>query len=114
MCGRFVLNRQMTDLVSLFDIDVVGERLPAPSWNIAPGQRISVIIDSLPRSLEPNDFPEPVRRVEAAHWGLVPAGTKDPAAGPPRVKPPNEGRARPAPGPHAGGNRTAGKPAGRD
>jgi putative SOS response-associated peptidase YedK len=84
MCGRFVLNRQTDDLVVLFDVNVVGNGLPAPSWNIAPTRPISVVIDSLPRSTAPDDFPEPVRRLEAARWGLVPAGTEDPAAGAPR------------------------------
>jgi len=83
MCGRFVLNRQTDDLVALFDINVVGNDLPAPSWNIAPTQPISVVIDSLPRTTEVNDFPEPVRRLEAARWGLVPAWAKESAAGAP-------------------------------
>jgi putative SOS response-associated peptidase YedK len=81
MCGRFVLNRQTDDLVALFDVNVVGDRLPAPSWNIAPTRPISVVIDSLPRATAPDDFPEPVRRMEAARWGLVPAGAEAPAAG---------------------------------
>jgi putative SOS response-associated peptidase YedK len=83
MCGRFVLDRETADLVSLFDVDIVGDAIPAPSWNIAPTQLIPVVIDSLPRATGEDDFPEPVRRLEAARWGLVPSFAKDPAAGAP-------------------------------
>ena len=80
MCGRFVLDRKTSDLITLFDVDIVGENLPDPSWNIAPTQAISAVIDSLPRSED--DF-EPVRRLESARWGLVPSWTKDPKASAP-------------------------------
>jgi putative SOS response-associated peptidase YedK len=83
MCGRFVLDRKTTDLVALFDIDVLGNLLPDPSWNIAPTQPIAVVIDSLPRATPEDEYPEPVRRIEAARWGLVPGWAKDPKAGPP-------------------------------
>jgi len=82
MCGRFVLDRKTTDLVTLFDIDIEGNLLPEPSWNIAPTQRIAVVIDSLPRATSENDFPEPIRRIEAARWGLVPSWAKE-VSGPP-------------------------------
>jgi putative SOS response-associated peptidase YedK len=83
MCGRFVLDRKTTDLVSLFDVDIVGDSIPEPSWNVAPTQLIPVVIDSLPRASGEDDFPEPVRRLEAARWGLVPSFAKDPSAGAP-------------------------------
>ncbi|MCU1406465.1 MAG: hypothetical protein JWQ43_2768 [Glaciihabitans sp.] len=79
MCGRFVLDRKASDLVTLFDVDVLGDNLPAPSWNIAPTVRIPVIIDTIPRV---GDVDEPVRRLEAARWGLVPSTATDPS-GPP-------------------------------
>jgi putative SOS response-associated peptidase YedK len=82
MCERFVLNRKSTDLISLFDVDTVGAGLAEPSWNIAPTQVISIVLDSLAKSTEAEPYPEPVRRLEAARWGLVPAWAKDPAAGP--------------------------------
>ncbi|NEM89821.1 SOS response-associated peptidase [Galbitalea soli] len=75
MCGRFALDRKTTDLVTLFDVDIEGDRLPEPSSNIAPTQRIAVVIDSLPRGEE---FPEPVRRLESARWGLVPGWAASP------------------------------------
>jgi putative SOS response-associated peptidase YedK len=83
MCGRFVLDRRTTDLVSLFDVDTVGEVLPEPSWNIAPTQSIRIVLDSLPRATEDEPCPEPLRRLEAARWGLVPGFAASPAAGPP-------------------------------
>ncbi len=83
MCGRFVLDREAADLVALFDVDTVGEAIPEPSWNIAPTQPISIVLDSLAKPTDDEPFPEPVRRLESARWGLVPGWTKDPKAGPP-------------------------------
>jgi putative SOS response-associated peptidase YedK len=85
MCGRFVLDRKTTDLVELFDVDVVGETMPEPSWNIAPTRQISIVLDSLPRPKSEDDFPEPVRRLESARWGLVPGWAKAANAGAPLV-----------------------------
>jgi putative SOS response-associated peptidase YedK len=79
MCGRFVLDRRTTDLLTLFDVDIEGTNLPEPSWNIAPTQPIAVIIDTIPRS---GDLDEPVRRLESARWGLVPGFAKE-ISGPP-------------------------------
>ena len=79
MCGRFVLDRKTSDLVTLFDVDIAGDDLPGPSWNIAPTQRIPVIIDTIPRA---DDVFEPVRRLASARWGLVPGYAPDPS-GPP-------------------------------
>jgi putative SOS response-associated peptidase YedK len=83
MCGRFVLDRKTADLVDLFDVDTFGERLPAPSWNIAPTQIIRVVLDSLPKATDDEPYPEPLRRLEAARWGLVPGWSKGPKDGPP-------------------------------
>ncbi len=79
MCGRFVMDRKTSDLMPLFEIDIAGETLPEPSWNIAPTQPIAIVIDTIPRGEEEN---EPVRRLEAARWGLVPSWSKE-IAGPP-------------------------------
>jgi putative SOS response-associated peptidase YedK len=80
MCGRFVLDRSSDDLVNLFDVDIVGENLPDQSWNIAPTQRIAVVIDSIPKV---GDTQEPLRRLEGARWGLVPGWAKDLTSSPP-------------------------------
>jgi putative SOS response-associated peptidase YedK len=68
-----------SDLVSLFDVDLVGDDLPAASWNIAPTSRVSVVIDTIPKGADPES--EPVRRLEAARWGLVPPWAKDLSVG---------------------------------
>lgn len=80
MCGRFVLDRASSELIGVFDIEVTGNQLPKPSWNIAPTQAIHVVIDSIPRT---GDMPEPVRRLESARWGLVPGWTKEYPSGAP-------------------------------
>ncbi|MCU1549600.1 MAG: hypothetical protein JWR36_160 [Glaciihabitans sp.] len=85
MCGRFVLDRKTTDLVALFEVDLEGDSLPGPSWNIAPTDSISIVLDSLPRASESDENPQPVRRLESARWGLVPGWVKDPAAGAPLI-----------------------------
>jgi putative SOS response-associated peptidase YedK len=90
MCGRFVLDRRTADLVALFDVDTAGDDLPEPSWNIAPTQRISIVLDSLPRATEDEPFPEPLRRLESARWGLVPGSATDPGAGSPLFNARNE------------------------
>lgn len=79
MCGRFVVAGASSELVALFDVDLPADDLPAPSWNIAPTDRVPVIIDTIPKGADPDS--EPVRRLEAARWGLVPPWAKDVSAG---------------------------------
>jgi len=74
MCGRFVVTSPTIELVTLFDVQFVGENLPEPSWNIAPTQSVAVVVDSVSRE-HPDE--EPVRRLEAARWGLIPSWAKD-------------------------------------
>lgn len=79
MCGRFVVAGAATDLVEMFDIDLVSPSLPEPSFNIAPTDRVSIVLDTIAKNAEIDD--EPIRRLEAARWGLVPAWAKDPQSG---------------------------------
>lgn len=79
MCGRFVVAGPASGLIGLFDVDLPAAGLPDPSWNIAPGARVPIIIDTMPKGSEPDA--EPVRRLEAARWGLVPPWAKDVAIG---------------------------------
>ncbi|MDJ0335453.1 SOS response-associated peptidase [Salinibacterium sp. G-O1] len=79
MCGRFVVAGATADLVEMFDIDLVAPGLPEPSFNIAPTDRVSIVIDTIGKGAAPDD--EPVRRIEAARWGLVPVWSKDPKSG---------------------------------
>lgn len=74
MCGRFVVAGAAGELVSLFDVDLPADDLPEPSWNVAPTDRVPIVLDSIPKA-DPEG--EPVRRLEAARWGLVPSWAKD-------------------------------------
>ncbi len=66
--------RAGSELVSVLRVDVEGDDLPAPSYNIAPTARAAIVLDSA--KTEP-----PTRRLVAARWGLVPAWAKDASAG---------------------------------
>jgi putative SOS response-associated peptidase YedK len=74
MCGRFVVAESGSDLVGVLRVDLVGDDLPEPSYNIAPTDRAAIVLDS--SKTEP-----PTRRLEAARWGLVPAWAKDLSVG---------------------------------
>jgi putative SOS response-associated peptidase YedK len=69
MCGRFVVARATGELTAELDIERVSDDAPGISYNVAPTTRIRVVVDA------PAD--EPVRRLEAAKWGLVPSWAKD-------------------------------------
>jgi putative SOS response-associated peptidase YedK len=79
MCGRFVVAGAIADLVTMFDIDLPGDDLPEPSFNVAPTDRVPIVIDTIPKGSE--EDAEPVRRLEAARWGLVPGWAKDVSVG---------------------------------
>lgn len=74
MCGRFVVANVGSELVGVLRVDLEGEDLPAPSYNVAPTDRAAIVLDS--SKTEP-----PTRRLEAARWGLVPSWAKDPSIG---------------------------------
>lgn len=76
MCGRYVMATPASDLVALFEIDEAGADLPEPSWNIPPTTTVPVVVEPRPRDETP-----PIRRLEAARWGLVPAWADDIAIG---------------------------------
>ena len=75
MCGRYVVAGAASDLVRMFDVDLVADELPEPSFNIAPTDRVPIVLDTIPKGADPDD--EPVRRLESARWGLVPPWAKD-------------------------------------
>ena len=79
MCGRFAVASASSELVDLFDVDRVGDELPEPSFNIAPTDRVAIVLDSIPKGADAAE--EPVRRLEGARWGLVPSWAKDPKVG---------------------------------
>ena len=70
MCGRFVVASAGPELVGVLRVDVEGDDLPAPSFNVAPTDRAAIVLDSA--KTEP-----PTRRLEAARWGLIPSWAKD-------------------------------------
>lgn len=74
MCGRFVVAERGSELVGVLRVDLVADDLPEPSFNIAPTDRVAIVLDSA--KTEP-----PTRRLEPARWGLVPAWAKDPSIG---------------------------------
>lgn len=73
------MSRASSDLVALFDVDVTGDTLPEPSWNIAPTEQVSLLVDAAPRGDDAGG--PPVRRLASARWGLVPSWANDPAEG---------------------------------
>jgi putative SOS response-associated peptidase YedK len=74
MCGRFVVASAGSELVGVLRVDIEGDDLPEPSYNVAPTDRVAIVLDSLKEEL-------PVRRLESARWGLVPGWAKDPKIG---------------------------------
>jgi putative SOS response-associated peptidase YedK len=75
MCGRYVVAGAADDLVRMFDVDLAADDTPGPSFNIAPTDRVPIVLDTIPKGADPDD--EPVRRLEAARWGLVPPWAED-------------------------------------
>lgn len=74
MCGRFVVASVGSQLVDVLRVDVEGDDLPAPSYNVAPTAPVAIVLDSA--KTEP-----PTRRLETARWGLVPGWAKDVSVG---------------------------------
>ncbi|BDZ50955.1 DUF159 family protein [Frondihabitans sucicola] len=73
------MSRASSDLVALFDVDVTGDTLPEPSWNIAPTAPVSLLVDAAPRGADAGG--PPVRRLASARWGLIPSWADDPKVG---------------------------------
>ncbi|KQO93839.1 SOS response-associated peptidase [Leifsonia sp. Leaf264] len=70
MCGRFVISDTQPDLVALFDIEIIGENLPEPNWNIRPTDQVPIVLESTKGG-------PAVRRLESARWSLVPSFAKE-------------------------------------
>jgi putative SOS response-associated peptidase YedK len=73
------MSRASSDLVALFDVDVTGDTLPEPSWNIAPTAPVNLLVDAAPRGADAGG--PPVRRLASARWGLIPSWADDPRVG---------------------------------
>ncbi len=63
MCGRFVRESTIPEILRAFDLAVESCALK-PSYNVAPGQEIAVIVDG------------GKRRLIACRWGFIPAWAK--------------------------------------
>lgn len=65
MSGRIVVAQQSEALLEHFEASTAEGELPKPSYNVAPG-------DAVPLVLESGKAPHPGRRLMAARWGLEP------------------------------------------
>ena len=95
MCGRYVQSRPVAEVAAAFGAAVAeagdravpaGQEAPAgapgpeqgelttPSWNVAPTQRVPVVLERRPRDRPDGD---PERTVRGARWGLVPGWATD-------------------------------------
>ncbi|KPK00778.1 MAG: hypothetical protein AMK71_07940, partial [Nitrospira bacterium SG8_35_4] len=68
MCGRFVRDCSIRDIAEEFGVEEPHFDLP-PSYNVAPGQNIPVIISSGNKKLV------------SCKWGFIPTWAKDPKTG---------------------------------
>jgi putative SOS response-associated peptidase YedK len=73
MCGRYVQQDPIPQIVDALGVDVVtvDDQRP-PSWNVAPTQPVLAVVSS-------RDGSE--RRLGELRWGLVPSWAKDPSIG---------------------------------
>lgn len=71
MCGGYALAEPTEVLEDVFSIDLVGENLPGPSWNIRPTNQVPVVVDTIDASGDQR------RRLESARWSLIPSWVKD-------------------------------------
>lgn len=70
MCGGFALGEPTEVLHDVFSIDLVGENLPVPSWNIRPTNQVPIVVDV------PDSDGTIQRRLESARWSLIPSWVK--------------------------------------
>ncbi len=68
MCGRFSRKATLQAIIDEFEIEEVNDAVE-PSYNVAPGQEIAVILK------------DESRKLGLLKWGLIPSWSKDPAIG---------------------------------
>lgn len=82
MCGRFVVARATAELAVELEIDRVTEEDMPISYNVAPTARIPIVVEAAAPAGEVDEYgSDPIRRLEAAKWGLVPTWAKDETVG---------------------------------
>lgn len=69
MCGRFTVQLPSADVALAFGVQETARSVP-PSFNVAPGQDVPVVVDE-----------GGGRRLDAFRWGLIPSWAKDAAIG---------------------------------
>ncbi|MEA5455389.1 SOS response-associated peptidase [Sinomonas sp. JGH33] len=72
MCGRYVMARDVGDLVAEFDVDETYVDELEASYNIAPTDPVPLVLDR--KDKESGDVS---RKLVTARWGLVPSWSKD-------------------------------------
>ena len=68
MCGRFVVAEVGSELVGVLRVDLISDDLPEPSFNVAPTDRVAIVLDSA--KTEP---PKAEQALEAARYTIPPA-----------------------------------------
>jgi putative SOS response-associated peptidase YedK len=76
MCGRYVSVAERADLIDLYNA-TAEEPTPAKSYNVAPTQQVTTVIDRADRG-----DGEVQRQLRSMKWGLVPSWAKDTKIGP--------------------------------
>ena len=68
MCGRFTQRRDPSEIAQIFGADLADDDLTGERYNVAPTDRVTVVVERDDRRL-----------VEAHRWGLVPSFAADPS-----------------------------------
>jgi putative SOS response-associated peptidase YedK len=68
MCGRFTRSQSIETVAETFQVEQISFDL-GPSYNIAPTQKVAVVIT------------DGIRQLVPVRWGLVPSWAKDPSIG---------------------------------
>lgn len=71
MCGRMVVAKTSDQLWDEYDLNILGDDLPEPSWNVKPTQQVAVVVESAAGT----DTVQ--RRLESARWSLIPPWVTD-------------------------------------
>lgn len=79
MCGRFVVARTIGEIQTIFEVDEIIGAHPGISFNVAPTQPISIVVDrAFDKAADGSPLGELSRQLHVARWGLVPRWAKSP------------------------------------